>query len=434
MFGGMRGAARGGGIIMEVDYITQPDLQLGKILESLLQSEPAPSRVVFVSAFVSVQTLMRMKNQILAIKKAGTDVRFVLGIDLGGTSREALSEVLTWDIDCRIIKNNAPRHTFHPKLYLFEWDEEAAIIIGSNNITEGGFFGNYEAAAHITYDLQKDARGFARARDELARFLAPDSPVAKSLTEGLLQELVSRGDVPTEEELRKRRSASLKTKPTGERKGEPIFGIEDFDPPPPLPADLLERLIKDVRKRRSVAEKSDANKKMPAKPIDDAVGDTVRPAAFYMTLPKMQGDNIPGEARVPLEAIELAKEFWGWPDEYSKEESPRAGKNRVYWNWRPKWRIWAVEEPPLITAKEVIVTEQEVRMYMYENSSDFRFFARPLVNAGADVGDIVRIRRIAEPDVEFECVLAHQGSPTHKDWIKSCTQPVRNSSRRFGYA
>ena len=151
------------------------------------------------------------------------------------------------------------------------------------------------------------------------------------------------------------------------------------------------------------------------------------PAAFYMTLPTLQGHNIPGEARIPLEAIELAKEFWGWPDEYSKDVSPRAGKDRVYWNWRPKWRIWSVE-----ALGEVVV--QEVRMYMYENSSDFRFYVRPLVNAGGDLGDVVRIRRIAQLGAEFECVLARQGTPQYNEWGKSCTQAVRNSIRRFGYA
>jgi len=205
---------------------------------------------------------------------------------------------------------------------------------------------------------------------------------------------------------------------------------EDFDPPPPLPADLLERLIKDVRKRRSGAKKAAkkaAKKQAVAKPIDDTVSDAVRPAAFYMTLPTLQGDNIPGEGRIPLEAVELAKEFWGWPDEYSQEVSPRQGQNRVYWNWRPDWRIWDVDNPG-------DVTTQKVRMYMYENSSDFRFYVRPLVNAGADLGDVVRIRRIAESDAEFECVLARQGTPDYDLWIKSCTQPVRNSTRRFGYA
>jgi len=146
-----------------------------------------------------------------------------------------------------------------------------------------------------------------------------------------------------------------------------------------------------------------------------------------MTLPTLQGTNIPGEARVPLEAIELAHEFWGWPNEYIRNEGPRGGEGRVYWNWRPVWRVWNVEEP------ERILTQQ-VRMYMYENSSDFRFYARPLVNAGGDLGDVVRITRIAEPDAEYECVLAKRGTPEYANWISFCSQPVRNSERRFGYA
>jgi HKD family nuclease len=416
---------------MKIDYIAQPDTQLGKVLADMLDSDPNPSRIVFVSAFVSVQTLMRVKQQIMDLKTAGANVRFVLGIDLGGTSQEALAEVISWGIDCRIVNHRLPGHTFHPKLYLLEWDSEAAIIIGSNNLTEGGFFNNYEGAAHITYDLPNDEESFATACTNLVRFLDPDGPVVKPLTWELLKELAERGDVPTEEEARKSRSVSRKGKFGEGGKKEPLFGTEDFEPPPPLPADMLDRLIKDVRKRRRAAKealkKGFTKIEDPAKPIDDTFSDAVRPAAFYMTLPKLQGDNIPGEGRIPLEAVELAKEFWGWPDEYLKEVSPRSGKNRVYWNWRPIWRIWDVAAPG-------DVVTQEVRMYMYENSSDFRFYVRPLVNAGANLGDVVRIRRIAEPDAEFECVLAKQGTPEFDDWMKSCTQGVRNSTRSFGYA
>ena len=416
---------------MKINYIAQPDTQLGKVLAAFLDADPTPARVVFVSAFVSMQTLMRVKQQVLDLKEAGATVRFVLGIDLGGTSQEALAEILSWRIDCRIVNHCMPGHTFHPKLYMLEWAKQAAVIIGSNNLTEGGFFNNYEGAAHITYELPNDADEFGTACDELSRFLDPGGPVAKPLTDELLKDLVERGDVPTEEEARKNRAESRESKTNGGSNKEPLFGTEDFDPPPPLPAELLERLIKDVRKRRSTAKnaakKGAANRKVPAKPIDAAVSDAVQAAAFYMTLPTLQGDSIPGEGRIPLEAVELAKEFWGWPDEYSREVSPRSGQDRVYWNWRPKWHIWDVTAPGAVTT-------QEVRMYMYENSSDFRFYVRPLVNAGADLGDVVRIRRIAESDAEFECVLARQGTPEFEDWIKSCTQPVRNSTRRFGYA
>jgi HKD family nuclease len=106
----------------------------------MLDADHSASRVIFVSAFVSVQTIMRLKQQVLELKENGVDIRFVLGIDLGGTSQEVLKEILNWGIDIRIVKHRTPGHTFHPKLYLFEWDDQATIIVGSNNITEGGFF------------------------------------------------------------------------------------------------------------------------------------------------------------------------------------------------------------------------------------------------------------------------------------------------------
>jgi HKD family nuclease len=417
---------------MHVDYITQPDTQLGKVLSDMLDTDPSASRIVFVSAFVSVQTVMRVKQQVLELKENGVNVRFVLGIDLGGTSQEVLNEILKWDIDVRIVKHRIPGHTFHPKLYLFEWVDHATIIIGSNNITEGGFFGNYEGAVRVTYALPEEADAFDSACRELSRFLQPEGPVVYQLTEEFLGELIARGSVPTEAVAREGRDVAAKVIRPTSKKEEPIFGTEDFTPPPPLPAELLERLIQDVRRRRTAAKRG-AKKTVTKKkavtilPVDDQASDSLLPAAFYMTLPTLQGNNIPGEGRIPLEAIELAKEFWGWPDKYSKEISPRAGENRVYWNWRPKWRIWSVEAPDDVTI-------QEVRMYMYENSLDFRFYARPLVNAGGNLGDVVRIRRVAQSEAEYECVLARQGTPQYEEWIKSCSQAVRNSTRSFGYA
>ena len=145
-----------------------------------------------------------------------------------------------------------------------------------------------------------------------------------------------------------------------------------------------------------------------------------------MSLPTLQGPSIPGEARIPLAAIELAEQFWGWPDKYLRNESPRDGQARVYHEWKPVWRIWNVQRP-----QEAV--EVAVRMYMYDNSSDFRFYARPLVNTGADLGDIVRIVRVAESSVEFECALARTGTEEHASWAAYCTTNVRNSTRSFGY-
>ncbi len=416
---------------MLIDYIVQPDTQFGTILSAMLDSDKRATRIIFVSAFVGLQTVMRMKDQVEDLRMNGTDIRVVLGIDLNGTSQEVLKELLDWDLDVRIVKNRRPGHTFHPKVCLFEWDAKAVIIVGSNNFTEGGLFRNYEGAVRITYQLPADAIHFNSACTELERFLSPEGPTVYQLTSDFLDRLIAAGSVPTEAEARIGRDVATRLGVGTGAKRDSLFGTEEIPLPPPLPAHLLDRLVNDVRIRRR--SRQAARVQLPSEPvagetlpIDDQMGDSLLPAAYYMTLPTLQGDSIPGEGRIPLEAIELAKEFWGWPDEYTRNVGP--GGDRVYWNWRPLWRVWSVSDP-----EDVKV--QEVRMYMYENSSDFRFYVRPLVNAGADLGDIVRITRITEPSgVEYECVLARNTTPEHALWIQNCTQPVRNSSRRYGYA
>ena len=419
---------------MKVEYIAQPDIQLGKVLSELLDRDPPANRIVFVSAFVGLQAVIRLKHRIAALLKEGTAVRFVLGIDLGGTSQEVLRELLGWNVETLIVKHRIPGHTFHPKIYFFEWNDRAEIIIGSSNVTEGGFFGNYESCARIAYDFPADLKAYTSAQAELSRFLQPAGPITYSLTETFLEQLVARNAIPTETEARKNRDIGLTVRlksGAGKQAAEKsLFGTEYIDLPPPLPADLLEGLIQNVRRRRQETHQARKKKTKPSSaqpPIGTKGEYPLSPAAFYMTLPTLQGENIPGEARIPLEAVELAGEFWGWPDEYEKDVSPRAGKDRVYWNWRPTWRVWSVEKPH-------DVSTQQVRMYMYTNSSDFRFYVRPLVNAGADLGDVVRIRRIAESDAEYECALARKGTPQYNEWINYCSQPVRNSTRRFGYA
>lgn len=229
---------------MKIDYIVQPDTQLWNVLSKMLDFDPPPSRIVFVSAFASLQTLMRLKQTVLDLKNHGVGLRFVFGIDMGGTSQD----------------------------------------------------------------------------------LEPEGPVACRLTKKLLNQLTERDEVPTEAEALKRRRIAVRSSKTTADRGEPVFGAENIASPPPLPANLLDRLVKDVRTRRKAAKKARKN----ALPIDDQVCDSLLPAAFYMTLPKLQGDTIPGEGRIPLEAIQLATEFWGWREEYSMEVSPRSGKDRVY--------------------------------------------------------------------------------------------------------
>jgi hypothetical protein len=158
------------------------------------------------------------------------------------------------------------------------------------------------------------------------------------------------------------------------------------------------------------------------------------PTAFYMTLAKTKKDNpnIPGEQRVPLPARDMAEDFWGWPDNYTRKVSPRfkdkAKEERIYWNWSPKWKIWSADDPAATTTKEI-------RMYYYENSSDFRVHPGALNQLGAVAGDIIQLTKVDREDATYDCALAKQGTPQHAEWTTYLVNKVKsgNSERAFGF-
>jgi hypothetical protein len=301
---------------------------------------------------------------------------------------------------------------------VIERPERADVVIGSSNITDGGFFTNYEGGVLCSYELPGDQATYTDARASLRRFLDPTGPTVQVLSDELLARLLARGDIPTNEQQRRARTGEARQ---SEGAASP-FGVEFIPSPPPVPAEILNRLLRDVRSERQRRPP----KRVRARPVVPGKSAEIVPMSFYMTLPKMRG-NIPGESRVPLEARDLAPAFWGWRDKYKYDRGPR-GSDREYWNWKPRWRIGSSDNP-----NQVFVAE--VRMYEYKDSSDFRFnAARRLRELGADEGDIVRITRVAEPGVEFECVLARRGTATYDEWLPYCTESVRSSDRRYGYA
>jgi hypothetical protein len=431
---------------MHIEYIAQPDRRAGDlILEGFAQQE-SPREFVLVSAFASLTTVFRLKEFVAHIVQAGGSARLVLGVDLGGTSKEVLREVANWGIPVTIMKNRISGVVFHPKIYVLGWPDRVEIILGSNNLTEGGFYKNYEAAARVIYSIPADLELLKQARRELSRFLDPQPPVGRILTQEYLEGLLSLPGIPSEAETRRSRGETRVIQLV-ETKGTSLFGVEAVPAPPKLPADL-QKLILSARSsqlveyRRAVAKARRRAKQLPAgspvKPLPKRpeLLAQLDPYAFYMTLTASRGASnptIPGEQRIPLEAIEMAGDFWGWPANYDRQVSPRLGsaakEERVYRNWHCSWRTWATDNPSAVSMKTV-------RMYFYENSSDFRFYSGDLVRLKARAGDIIRLQRIDEPDAVFECVLARQGSPDYSTWLPLLVNQVKAgaSNRRFGFA
>ena len=436
---------------MEISYLAQPTASVGQTIDEILSERGHPLEFVIVSAFASLPTVFRFKPRVLEIKAAGSDVRMVLGVDMGGTSKEVLTEVASWPIPVTVVKNRARGMTFHPKIYFLRWKDRADIIVGSNNLTDGGLYKNYEASSRSVYDLPTDEALLQQALSQLARFVVPSGDTARVLTEDYLEQLLGLAEIPSEAEARHRRGEAPQSRSSeGERLA--AFGYEPVNYPPRLPTELQQLLLRSWQAQHSEYKsalskaKRQASAKLPTNseplpiPAPPEPLAQMDPVAFYMNLPAMKGDNnsIPGEARVPLEALETARSFWGWPENYVTTVSPRKGDEakepRIYRNWKPFWRISVADatEAPVVSL---------VRMYFYQNSSDFRLYCGELVRLKATSDDIIRLQRIDEvigngeegDVIAYECTLAKKGSARHAEWTTYLVNGVSGSTRRYGF-
>lgn len=444
---------------MQVNFIAQPQEQLGSLLQSVISPPACPTHVTIVSAFASLQAILRLKQRMLELHVNATIVRVVVGVDMGGTSKEVLQELATWPVEVFVFKNRKSGITFHPKLYIVEDNSTAEIFLGSNNLTDGGLYGNYEGAVRVTYALPTDAAELGKAKQQLSKFIDPAEPISRRLTTAYLEMLVARSDIPSEVESRQRRKIARGSS-DGTTTNPDIFGFEPTSGPPKLPLDVQQVVLSAVshqqdeqksehakakRQRNAAVKKAMAeavaNGTQPSLPAPLPEVDVrsfvpiaqISPTAFYLELVTTLGKgNIPGEQRIPLVALNAAQEFWGWPDKYTETVNARKGlnapgKRRVKIGRKPLWRIHSMAD----NTKDVTMG---VHMYYLAANSDYRFHAGILKKWGAKAGDIVRITRCDNEPYEYDCALAIAGASEHAEWKLYCSTGSASSKRIFGYS
>ena len=134
-------------IIIGQGYNLQENSSVGEELIKQFQSHRYDSFTCLV-AFASFGGVSALSKYILEAKSNGVNIKVVLGVDQKGTSKEALEEVLSWDVDSKIYHTN-DFNIFHPKIYLFENEDIFTLIVGSNNLTVPGLVQNVECSLMI---------------------------------------------------------------------------------------------------------------------------------------------------------------------------------------------------------------------------------------------------------------------------------------------
>jgi HKD family nuclease len=383
------------------DVLNQPiNGQFGEFLYENLVLEPPKNfaNVFILTAWTTYSGLHQLSQAFEKFSSLGGRIEAVTGISLGGTSIEGL-KLLNELTDSLFIFHNKSS-IFHPKIYIFQKKDEAKILVGSNNLTRGGMFSNYEVARIMTLNLQdnKDKILYSKFKN-IFDFYSTPSGVCRKYNDALLASLVRDKLVPSE-----RNKSFLKTHSDGSIAAakSKIFDSISY----PINPLFLKR-----------------NKTVKYK-VDKIEQEDITTLKFYMDLTKLQG-NIPGEARIPQMARDMANDFWGWPGEYTRMSRNQGKGVRYYVEWKTKWKI-------IDTSNDRSVFDN-VRLYLLESNKDFRFYSAALVNLGADKFDIVEITRSTNDDYAFLCRLAKQGTEIHNQWKKYLTHNVKNSERKFGY-
>ncbi|HIQ95045.1 MAG TPA: phospholipase D family protein [Candidatus Limivivens merdigallinarum] len=110
--------------------------QLGSLLIEELKKDY--STFTIFSAFAKNSGVLRLKPSLEVFKARGHSINAYIGIDLDGTSYEALLTLSSLCDHLYIIHSENPSTTYHSKIYLLANAHSAWCAVGSNNLTGGG--------------------------------------------------------------------------------------------------------------------------------------------------------------------------------------------------------------------------------------------------------------------------------------------------------
>lgn len=188
-------------IIIGQGYNIEEDSSVGKELVRQFKSNVYDSFTCLV-AFASYGGVSALTKYIEEGKAKGMKIKVVLGIDQKGTSKEALQEVLAWNVDARIFHTSS-KNIFHPKVYLFENRDIFTLIVGSNNLTVPGLVQNIECSLLI-----KDTIDPSSVHDDFYRYwkgiLDGTETHLYSVTQDLIDELFAKKYILSESERAER--------------------------------------------------------------------------------------------------------------------------------------------------------------------------------------------------------------------------------------
>jgi HKD family nuclease len=425
-----------------MEFIVQPfaEIRLGDFLLSHL-SDPQWTQFRAAIAFVKRSGTQHIRQPLRHFSD-NAQVKVSVGVDLYGTSREGLSDLLeatTPSGQIFIYRNNGPS-TFHPKVYLFKSAARADVVVGSGNLTSGGLFTNYEASVAAALDLtvKADADFLQAIEETLDAWSQPQEGLCYVLTPELLSQLVATGLVHGEAQLEAMQQAQTSaakppTTPPAAGTDEPPAPASLFVTVPVPPPPLIAKTPPAAAEMDAPTEATEVPPASVIQPLGVLPQQLGGVGCFVMTLQNTDvgvGQTTAGTARrspevfIPLAALDQHPDFWTFPAEFTED---------IHWNNTHPNRRGGFGKMDRMDVPMRIGVIHSVRMFFNPRKGDFRLGNEALRSAG-HIGDILLVQRVDPVNgFEYDIQVAPQGSPLFEQLEPLCDTPVPNSHKRFGY-
>lgn len=402
-------------------------------------------------AFAKVSGTEYIANDLKAFSNAKS-VNFSVGIDHGGTSAEALLQLLSAikpNGNLWIYKN--PSNTFHPKVYLFKNSSQADLIIGSGNLTKGGLYENSELGVRIKLDLniELDAEFLKNLEQTLDLWSSHHAGTCLAVDHSLISTLKGSGDLPTEAEASAAiKAAKAASKPASVKLPSPFksLGVQAA-PSPPIPSSQLQILQPTAVYAASASSPAISPTVSSSTPMQALSGLT-----FGMTLQNTDvgvGQTTTGTSKrspeifIPLAALDANPSFWGW----ITPTAPDPSKYQPDTAWRALNSAWQVSQTSTGRTRPVDKLDWhhvqvalkghagvlDVRFWFNPKKLDIRMRENHLRSAG-NVGDILLVRQAPNSSARhYDMEVISTTDPNYAVYLSKLTRKVTNSKKLFGY-
>lgn len=382
---------------------------LGAFLKDILKGKHGNFKEFQLSvAFVKRSGVRHIQEEIKQFSEKGNSVRMVVGIDHFGTSVEGLEDLIACSKNGEVWINNCEDKfvTFHPKIYLFENDKKAILIIGSQNLTEGGLFTNDECSAvyWLKKSLEEDGKTLKEIKAYFDIWCDPKSGNSKKLDQEFLNILKINGNILPEALIPSTELITGPSKSKGSSKKKSLFSKSQ-----------VKRSAPKISVRKAVNSNKEHSNITPRE---------LSSSGFLMTLQKTDvgtGQTTKGTSRrspeifIPLSARDFDPEFWGWKEKFV-EDPKRPGK---FDRLGIKMRIGG--------------ETANVNMMTWPIKHDFRLRSELLRSAG-NIGDILRIEKVINSsEFSYYVEIIPKGTTSYNQYLALCTNKTRNSKKLWGY-